>query len=204
MMQQVNLYQPAVRKRWKLFSIQMTLSAALAMLVVLLAVYYSGYQSQQKIRVNLQSAKLQEEGQLKRIEQLQTKLYPKSESQHLTQKLDLLKSERRQKTRVLSRLQDQAISNAVGFSSYLDALAQQRMPELWLTRIRIQEGGEQMFLDGSALQANLVPEYLQRLATEKAFGGRVFQAFTLARPADGAGHLNFSIGTKVDEDKPRK
>jgi hypothetical protein len=204
MMQQVNLYQPTARKLWKLFSIQMTSSIALAMMILLFAVYYSGYQDQQKLRVNLQNAKLQEEDQLKRIEKLQVKLYPKTKSQQMAQKLDLLKAERRQKTRVLSRLQDQTISNAAGFSNYFEGLARQRMAELWLTRIRIQEGGEQLFLDGRSLQANLVPEYLQRLSREKAFGGRVFQTFSLVRADEQAGHLDFSIGTKDEEDKPKK
>jgi len=204
MMQQVNLYQPTVRKRWKLFSIQMTLAIALAMLVVLMATYYSGYRDQQEIAVNLQKTKLQEEGQLKRMAELQAKLYPKSKSQQMEQKLDLLKAERRQKYRVLSRLQDQRISNTAGFSIYFEALAKQRLPELWLTRIRIQEGGEQLFLDGSALQADLVPKYLQRLATEAAYKGRVFQTFALTRPEDEAWHIDFSIGTQVDEGKAKK
>jgi len=198
-MQQVNLYQPTVRKRWKLFSIQMTLSITLVMLFALFVVYYFGYQNQQKIRMNLQNAKLQEEGQLRRMEELQRKLYPKSKSQQLEQKLDLLKTERKQKSRILNRLQDQSISNTKGFSKYFKALSQQRMPELWLTNIRIHEGGEQMFLDGSALRADLVPEYLQRLATETAYKGRVFQTFSLTQPETETWHLDFSIGTKVDE-----
>ena len=204
MMQQVNLYQPTVRKRWKLFSIQMTLSIALAMSVILMAVYYSAYRNQQEIAMSLQKTKLQEEGQLKRMAELQTKLYPKSKSQQMEQKLDLLKAERRQKYRVLNRLQDQRISNTAGFSTYFEALANQRLPELWLTRIRIHEGGEQLFLDGSALQADLVPQYLQRLATEAAYKGRVFQTFTLTRPEDEAWHMDFSIGTQVDEGKSKK
>lgn len=204
MMQQVNLYQPAVRKRWKLFSIQMTLSIALAMLVLLMAVYYSGYRNQQEIVVNLQKTKLQEEAQLARMAELQTKLHPKSQSQQMEQKLDLLKAERQQKYRVLNHLQDQRISNTAGFSTYFEALAKQRMPELWLTRIRVHDGGEQMLLDGSALQADLVPEYLQRLATEAAYKGRVFQTFTITRPEEEAWHIDFSIGTQVDEGKAKK
>jgi len=204
MMQQVNLYQPTIRKRWKLFSIQMTMSFALAMLVVLMVVYYFTYQSQREIAVNLQKTKLQEEGQLKRMAELQAKLYPKSKSHQMEQKLNLLKAERRQKHRVLSRLQDQSISNTMGFSTYFEALAKQRLPELWLTKIRIQEGGEQLFLDGSALQADLVPKYLQRLATEAAYKGRVFQTFALTRPENEAWHIDFSIGTQVDEGKSKK
>ncbi len=203
-MQQVNLYQPAVRKQWRLFSFQMTLSAALAMSVIFIVVYYFGYQDQQKMVFNLQITKLQEEDQLKRMEDLQAKLYPKRKTQQLEQKLELLKFERRQKSRVVSRLQDQTISNVIGFSPYFEALARQRLAELWLTKIRIHDGGEQMFLDGSVLTADLVPRYLQRLATETVYVGRVFQTFTLTRPENEAWHLDFSIGTKIEEGEPKR
>jgi len=204
MMQQVNLYQPAARKPWKLFSAQMTLAIALAMSVLWMALYYFGYKDQQEMALTLRKVKLHEEEQLAKMEALQVKLKPKNKVQQLEGKLELLKAERRQKYRILNRLQDQAISNTVGFSGYLEALARQRIPELWLTRIRVHEGGEQVYLDGSALQPNLVPKYLRRLVIEKAYDGRVFQTFALTRPENEAWHVDFSIGTKIGEDESIK
>jgi len=202
--QQVNLYQPAVRKRWGLFSFQMTLAVVLLLLPLFGMLFYFEREVQQKVAKDLQIIKLQEEEKLTEIENLQSKLQPQDDAPQLEQKVELLKGERRQKVRILSRLQDQAISNTGGFSTYLEGLARKRIPELWLTQIRIDDGGEQMFLNGSALQPDLVPKYLQRLATEVAFKDRVFQTFTLTRPEGEAWRVDFSIGTKVDEEKVEK
>jgi hypothetical protein len=40
-----------------------------------------------------------------------------------------------------------------------------------------------------------VPQYLQRLAEERAFSGRVFNVLELRRPESGGGILEFDVST---------
>ncbi len=75
-------------------------------------------------------------------------------------------------------------NETVAFSSVLAGLGRQRPEPLWLTGIRIAHGGEALGLSGRALHADVVPRYLEDLATEEALAGREFSHFRIARAVD--------------------
>lgn len=196
-MQQVNLFQPAVRKKQKPFSALMTVGAVLLMSVALTAFYMLESDKQTAANEVLFKLDAQEAELLSRVEVMAKEYPPKQKSQQLEQRIDLLHAEHNQKLRVLEHLDKKNASKIFGFVSYLEGLAKQRIPELWLTSIQIKEGGEDLLLEGSALNAHYVPTYLQRLSAEKAYIGREFYTFHVDRPEQDTGPVNFSIGTII-------
>lgn len=95
---------------------------------------------------------------------------------------------------LLGRLEEAGASRVV-FSEVLGGLGRQRLEPLWLTHIRLAEGGEQLGLSGQTLSADAVPQYLQRLAAEPALKGREFQYFSILRPEKAGAPLVFSLAT---------
>ncbi|HAI59928.1 MAG TPA: hypothetical protein DCM32_08650 [Xanthomonadaceae bacterium] len=81
------------------------------------------------------------------------------------------------------------------FSAVLEGLGRQRPEPLWLTRIHIDQGGDDLGLAGRSLDAALVPAYLERLAREPALQGREFSHFWIERPESGVPALAFEMAT---------
>jgi hypothetical protein len=78
-------------------------------------------------------------------------------------------------------------------SAYLEGLGRQRPEGLWLTQIVIANGGRDLALDGSTLNAALLPGYLEGLGRENAFAGLTFHQFNLARASGQPLRMDFRI-----------
>lgn len=72
-----------------------------------------------------------------------------------------------------------------GFSPRLRALAAQGLPGVWLTGIEFRRDGFR--LDGRALQAALIPDYLTLLSSRPALHGLALTGFSIATPTDESG-----------------
>lgn len=73
------------------------------------------------------------------------------------------------------------------YSSYFEALAHQAHASLWITGFSVSADGRQLELRGQALDAAVLPDYLNRLNAEPLFKGRRFDHLSLGRtPAEGA------------------
>lgn len=59
-----------------------------------------------------------------------------------------------------------------GFLTYFDALSKQVVPNLWLTKIDITEGGKKINLIGEAYSLNLITLFVKNLQKDKAFKGK--------------------------------
>ena len=87
-----------------------------------------------------------------------------------------------------------------GYSPYFRAFARQALEGLWLTQVDIASGGTQLGVRGHALQADLVPQYMQRLAKEPVMQGQSFSSLEINRGLEGpearpaaTGYLKFSL-----------
>lgn len=69
-----------------------------------------------------------------------------------------------------------------GFSGVMKALARQTVSGLWLTGIEMSAGGGQVALSGRTLSAELLPQYVQKLNAEPALTGLGFAALDLRLP----------------------
>lgn len=71
-----------------------------------------------------------------------------------------------------------------GFSNVFTGLARQTRDGIWLNRIALSAGGEQLSLGGQAVDPALIPGLLQALSSEQAFRGRSFRDVRFDRPID--------------------
>ena len=82
----------------------------------------------------------------------------------------------------LTAIQTGAVGSTTGFSEHMRALARQSVSGLWLTGFSIGSGGSEVSLRGRMLDAGLLPRFLGKLGTEKAFEGRGFKALLIDQP----------------------
>jgi hypothetical protein len=99
------------------------------------------------------------------------------------------------KSRVLDLLSGESVGNTDGFSAHLAALGRRHPEGLWLTNIRIADGGRQLMLVGRTLLARLVPKFLSGLQVEPALAGTAFATFTMSGDDSGREPLRFALAT---------
>lgn len=87
-----------------------------------------------------------------------------------------------------------------GFAPLLAGLADQHTDGLWLTRIYLREGGQQMRLEGLAQDQTQLPRYLASLSGGPALQGREFAQMQVRREANGL--LRFSLASDLDIEEP--
>ncbi len=202
MMQQINLYQPISRKEKSVISAASMLQVALIILLVLGTVYGIDVWQMRTLTDGLAELKDQETERLSHLEGLSKQFPPKRKSLQLEQKIETLETQLNQKNEVIDRFTDHKQGNTSGFSLYLEGLARQSIPNLWLKELQIQSGGEQLSIAGSALEAAQVPRYLRRLAEEDVYAGKEFRMFHLSRPEDDPRRIDFLFGTTIDTVPP--
>lgn len=103
-----------------------------------------------------------------------------------------LRAERDRTARTLRKLQLLGGGRREGFSKYFVGFSRQLIPQLWLTRIDVTDGGDSLSIRGSTLAARRVPQLLRRLRSEASFSGKTFALFQLTQ-GNGAGILDFSL-----------
>jgi hypothetical protein len=194
MSQQVNLYQPILRAQPKVFS-ALTIVQFCGLLLLGLSVIY-GYARWQdaKLGRDVISLQSQQDALLKRIEDFNTRYPMKQKNPDLERQLASLMADRSGKARAIEVLSGGVFGNTQGFSGYLEGLARQHVEGVWLTGVTISDGGEQLGLSGSTLDAQLVPRYLQQLSAEQAYKGREFNTFQMLR-GEAPPHIDFTLHT---------
>jgi hypothetical protein len=85
--------------------------------------------------------------------------------------------------------------DTVRFSELLAGLARQHISGMWLTRIDISANGYEMHLEGSTLNAKLVPEFVGNLSREHVYAGREFRKVMIRRNEQEVSLLDFVLTT---------
>jgi len=200
MNQNINLYQPIFRRQQKVFSAE-TMLIMMAILIVGLALITAwGQWRQASLGEQVERLEAEEAQALERLSSLQDTLPAREPSAALRRAVESSEAEREVKRRALSVLENGALGQREGFSEYLLGLGRQRIEPVWLTRIRLDEGGGQIALRGRTQRASQVPVYLQRLSDEPRFAGTDFRTMRIDRAEldDGSSILEFRLSTRAD------
>ena len=200
MIQQVNLYQPVLRKEKKVFSVR-----ALLLALVLVAVGQAGltgalaWQSG-SMRTELGRMQQQRDALRTRVTELdQRHPVPKPDPQ-LAARRDELEAETQAKRGVLAVLKRRNLGAGGSFADYLEGLARQRLPDLWFSRVEVADGGAKVVLAGSTLKPEQLPQFLQRLSAEAPFRGLEFTSLSMDRPKDDPRRVDFVLRTEPEEE----
>lgn len=197
-MQNINLYQPERRRSGGPRPRHMLAG----LIVVLLAMLIHGlWASWQLYRGTLTGVEAERQAQV-----LETQLAARQASfrepqldPRLPEQLAALEAGNRQMQRLATYLQQLDTERSEGFVPLLAGLAERHLPSgLWLTHIRLRDGGTVLGLEGLSQRQELLPQYLNSLGLDAAFRGREFARFDVRREDNGL--LRFQLASQLDEE----
>lgn len=199
MRQQINLYQPMFRKQEKVFSTVTMLQISGLLVVVLAAIYGYSWWSFKPIEQELARVETEQRRLQQQIARVSAESPPPVRSRLLEQEVDRLSNELDRMQRVRHAIGGAVFGNQEGFSSFYEGLARQHVSGLWLTQVKLTQGGTRLVLAGKAISPELVPVYLQRLAGEQAFSGLSFNLLEMTRSEEDPSLIEFSVGTERED-----
>lgn len=185
MSQEINLCNPLFQRQKKSFT-----AAAMAQSVValsaMLGIYYA-YSSAQVRVLGQQAAALdlQVKNGLERLKSLPVPVKLPEEEKALDAKAAELEARAAQNELLLAQSAPPALNRE--YIEPLRALARQRMEGVWLTNVSLAGESGELSLSGRALEAALVPQYIERLREDPALKGRRFATLDIgeAEPEKG-------------------
>ncbi len=195
MKQQINLYQPILRKKKEPLSAVAMLQVFALSLAVLGAWYgYALYQLQQ-IEAQQASTLNNLNDMRTRVAELETKQRDRVPSKLLESEIRRVSDQVDERIQIVDVLSGGSFGNTYGFSQQFEALARQHVDGSWLTIINIGDGGLFVSLKGMTHAPELVPIYLQRLLTEDVFANVAFNVMVLERLPEQTDQLTFEVAT---------
>ncbi|MBE0471620.1 MAG: PilN domain-containing protein [Methyloprofundus sp.] len=202
MIQQINLYQELVQE--KKAGPNKPAYIIGASLLILLVLCYCAWQAWQVHQLNAELAikQAQLNSEISDLSGIQQQ-YPKQEiNPLLASELDRLQNISASVERVVALLSDQQSDKNTGFSTYLNALAEQSISTIWLSQISIDSETNAIQLQGSTYLPDTLPQLIKRLNKEAVFKGRYFAHLHMQASENNAKQINFTISTQVPEEKP--
>ena len=185
MSQQINLFNPVFLKKEKYFS-AVTMTLALGMLLVASAVI-SGYVASKSLALGKEADTTA--ALLKSAEAQVIKLAgggAPEKNPALDGEIEKAETELASMRQVSDVLNRGEMGNTQGYAEYLRAFARQIIGGVWLTGFSIQGAGNEIAIEGRALQPNLVPAYIGRLKSEPIMQGKSFSALEIRVPEPAA------------------
>jgi hypothetical protein len=195
MTQQINLFQPALREPVPLFGARAMVRTLGVVLLGLAVVYAWAWLQVDMLEGEARELARSRDAAEARLTELQTRLPKREQDAALALRLDALEAELDQARMLMAVLSKGAFGNSFGLSPYLVGFARQHVAGTWLTRVEIAEGGSHIGVEGHAQAPELVPVYVQRLAAEPVFDGKVFSQLQLDRAPDEAA-VAFALATE--------
>ncbi|MFN0039746.1 MAG: hypothetical protein ACKVP2_09565 [Burkholderiales bacterium] len=187
MAQQINLYDPGLADQRDLHSFR---SAAIGWLLVfsLSAIWaaYAGY-SLSETQKQEQALTAQVEGARTELQKLSALHSARKASPAIAEEIFKLELELKGRQEIMDVLEAGGLGDTRGFSEHLRAFARQSFEGIWLTGLKIGAGGRGMSIEGRALQAGHVPNYLSRLNGETVMQGRAFSELMIQVPKTETG-----------------
>lgn len=197
-LQQVNLYQSELKDIKLKYSASNVLLFCIGLVVVLFVVYGFNYIQLQNHQEKLSVVSKAQE----KLKIVKAKLESSTEKKDaaLEKKIIAKNKELAKKQRVLKVLKQDEFGNADGFDAFVGGLARQRLEGLWLTKLRLANGGTSILMQGSTTNSVLLPKYLQALSKEDVFSGATFEHFEINKDVKFKKRFNFNLNTT----KPNK
>jgi len=197
-MQNINLYQPERRAAGGPRTRHLLLGFGL------LTVVLAGQAGWQGWQLHVADARAMEAEQLAaraeaELGQVKANFHEPVLDANLPRQLAEREAENRELRRLADYLKTLDAQRSTGFAALLQGLADRHPPQgLWLTRIRFDDGGNQLALQGLTQDQELLPRYLQSLGQSRAFRGRDFARFDIQRGE--ADLLQFRLASRAAQE----
>lgn len=204
---QINLFNPAFRKQKKYFtSTHMAIGlGVLAAALLATPLYLNAQLADLRKEADASSAALT--ARQAELAKVNAETGAKTKNEALDLQAEALEAEARSLTLVANMLGKGGLGNAAGYAEYMRAFARQVREGIWLTGFDIAGNGTEIVLQGRAVQADLVPAYIARLANEPVLRGKSFATLDMETPklAEGASappaqYTEFTLRSSVREE----
>lgn len=195
-MQQVNLYTEDLRPRKDPLTLNhAVLYTGMAVLVIALASLWARWDlARLQDRENRLASQLEQTRQ--QVESLSAQLEKRAPDAALERSVSQAREQLQTRRKLADRMGRLAKAGARGFSPYLEGLAKQIVPDLWITSLAISLPDQALQLEGMTRDGDQVLAYLQRLEQEPVFSGRRFSYFQLQRDEDSPAGLTFMLASQ--------
>lgn len=199
MTQQINLYQSAVIIKRSPFAARRLLLAVGVGIGLLLIGYGAARWQLWRLEVHLSDIKAQEQAAQEKVVDLQQSYVTPKQSEALARQVVHLKAEKAVRLPLLTLLADHSPDQFSGFSEHLSGLAREDLAGVWLREIALADGGHSLVLQGSALRAELVPLYVQRLSRQASFAGLEFASLVMSRSEERKEAVDFVLRSTLED-----
>jgi hypothetical protein len=180
--QQINLFNPIFLKQKKIFT-ALPMAEALG-IVVAGALLLNWYAAQRvaDLQREADEGKAMLAAREQRLVKANVQFAPRASDPKLSAELADAQAELKALHDVSSVLQGGALGNTNGYAEYFRAFSRQNVSGLWLTGVTIGAAGNDIGVQGRAMQATLIPNYIARLTAERVMHGKTFASLDIARP----------------------
>lgn len=194
MIQQINLFDPSLKKEKKYLTAQSTVGSIVVMLLAIGLIYYQQYTQIQTLTLRLAIAKTAENEQKKRLDEINIRFPAKKIDQNISKTIELRQAKYNLQTRLEKKLSESTFgAQGKGFADYLSGMARYHQPGLWITEFNFSEGGRTLSIQGGTKNPDLLPSYMEALRAASAFDGKTFKTFEMTRVDNSDGELAFHI-----------
>ena len=197
MNQQINLYQLQFRPQTRMFPAWFMLQAAAIVLFGMVLMYVFAQQRVDSVEQELTIVARQETLVLERLQNIGPLINAVTGEKNWSEQLDDSLRMLAERQAVLNLIQGSTLGDAEGFSRHLRALSRQAIDGLWLTHIALSAMGDKTRLEGRAIRAELIPVYVQGLASELPFAEQRFHHFQIDSPVGDEIALSFSMDSDL-------
>lgn len=184
MTQQINLINPALRKKRDLLTAVPLLSALGIILVVLMVVSTLARQEADGIQAEAGKYDTQLKDAQARQQALAMAVSNLNADPLLEQELVMARTMLDLNEEVLAILEGGSLGASKGFAEFMRGFARQVPSDLWLVGFSMNSVTGDMEIRGRTLKSTALPDYIQRLNTEPVFQGRSFSSLTMDRPVE--------------------
>lgn len=198
MTQQVNLFQPIFRKERKLLSFRVLWQGGAAVVALLMLMYGWGLQQTAQMSAELKKQEAQQQQFTRQLGEVSARLAVMKTDTAPQQQLANLERELVARQKVVDALTRVRDTYTQGVSAYLDSFSRQAPQGVWLTGFTVQAGGEGLVIRGSSLRPELVPTFLEQLATESTLLGTQFGLLQIQRSNGDARFVDFTVTTGTE------
>ncbi|MCQ8105075.1 PilN domain-containing protein [Methylomonas sp. SURF-2] len=132
-----------------------------------------------------------------RLTELQARFPRRTIDNTLLQALQQATQRQQNLSQILELLTDDQSDQALGFSRYLSALAEQAQPDVWLSRIRLDSTRNSLELEGGSFKPEQIPALLQGLQKSPAFNGRHFARLLMQQNPENSPQTDFSVSSSL-------
>jgi hypothetical protein len=180
--QQINLFNPIFLKQKKIFT-ALPMAEALGLIIAgaLLLTWYAG-RSVAELEQSAAAGKALLADREQRLVKANAQFAPRPKNPALAAELAQAEAERKALQDVAMVLKGGSLGDTAGYAEYFRAFSRQNVNGLWLTGLTISGAGNDIGVQGRAMQPTLIPNYIARLTGERVMHGKTFASLDIGRP----------------------